>query len=70
MESVKHSLWVEKYRPTQLDNYIGNEHLKSKVSVYLESGDIHIYYYSVEQERVKPLLQNYWLIISTVIIYI
>lgn len=40
MESVKHSLWVEKYRPTQLDNYIGNDHLKSKVSVYLESGDI------------------------------
>ena len=40
MESVKHSLWVEKYRPNQLDNYIGNDHLKSKVSVYLESGDI------------------------------
>ena len=40
MESVKHSVWVEKYRPTQLDNYIGNDHLKSKVSVYLESGDI------------------------------
>jgi len=40
MESVKHSLWVEKYRPTKLDNYIGNDHLKSKVSVYLESGDI------------------------------
>ena len=40
MESVKHSLWVEKYRPIKLDNYIGNDHLKSKVSVYLESGDI------------------------------
>ena len=40
MESLKHSLWVEKYRPNKLDNYIGNEHLKSKVSVYLESGDI------------------------------
>ena len=40
MESVKHSLWVEKYRPNNLDNYIGNDHLKSKVSVYLESGDI------------------------------
>ena len=40
MESLKHSLWVEKYRPNQLDNYIGNDHLKSKVSVYLESGDI------------------------------
>ena len=40
MESLKHSLWVEKYRPSELDNYIGNDHLKSKVSVYLESGDI------------------------------
>ena len=40
MDSLKHTLWVERYRPTQLDNYIGNDHLKSKVSVYLESGDI------------------------------
>jgi len=40
VDSLKHTLWVEKYRPTQLDNYIGNDHLKSKVSVYLESGDI------------------------------
>ncbi len=36
----KHSLWVEKYRPSKLDTYIGNEHLKSKVSIYLESGDL------------------------------
>ena len=34
------TLWVEKYRPTTLDTYIGNEHLKSKVSIYLESGDL------------------------------
>ena len=40
MDSVKHTLWVEKYRPNELNNYIGNDHLKSKVSVYLESGDI------------------------------
>ncbi len=40
MDNIKHTLWVEKYRPTSLDNYIGNDHLKSKVSVYLESGDI------------------------------
>ena len=40
MEKLEHSLWVEKYRPTSLDTYIGNEHLKSKVSVYLESGDL------------------------------
>ena len=40
MSDIKHSLWVEKYRPTTLDTYIGNEHLKSKVEVYLESGDL------------------------------
>ena len=40
MEKLEHSLWVEKYRPNTLDTYIGNEHLKSKVSVYLESGDL------------------------------
>ena len=40
MEEIKNSLWVEKYRPSNLDTYIGNEHLKSKVKVYLESGDL------------------------------
>jgi replication factor C small subunit len=37
---MEHSLWVEKYRPTNLDTYIGNEHLKSKVRIYLESEDV------------------------------
>ena len=37
---MSHSLWVEKYRPKDLSTYIGNEHLKSKVSVYLESEDV------------------------------
>ena len=36
----EHTLWVEKYRPTNLDTYIGNDQLKSKVKVYLESGDL------------------------------
>ena len=40
MDNIKHSLWVEKYRPNTLQTYIGNDHLKSKVSVYLESGDV------------------------------
>ena len=40
MNEVKHTLWVEKYRPNTMDTYIGNDHLKSKVSVYLESGDL------------------------------
>ena len=35
-----HSLWVEKYRPSTMDTYIGNELLKSKVSIYIESGDL------------------------------
>ena len=39
-EDLSNTLWVEKYRPSNLDTYIGNEHLKDKVSVYLESGDL------------------------------
>jgi replication factor C small subunit len=46
MDEIKNSLWVEKYRPSSLDTYIGNEHLKSKVEVYLESGDLpHLLFY-------------------------
>ena len=37
---MSNTLWVEKYRPSNLDTYIGNDHLKDKVSVYLESGDL------------------------------
>ena len=37
---MENSLWVEKYRPKDLSTYIGNEHLKSKVKVYLESEDV------------------------------
>lgn len=34
------SLWVEKYRPTKLSEYIGNELLKEKVQGYLNDNDI------------------------------
>ena len=37
---MSNTIWVEKYSPTNLDSYIGNEHLKSKVEIYLESGDL------------------------------
>jgi len=33
-------LWVEKYRPTTLDRYVGNETIKNKISDYLEQGSI------------------------------
>ena len=39
-EQINHSLWVEKYRPSKLDDYVGNEHLKSKVSGYIENEDV------------------------------
>ena len=34
------TLWVEKYRPYSLNTYIGNEHLKSKVTIYLQNNDL------------------------------
>jgi len=37
---MSNSLWVEKYRPNTLENYIGNEHLKSKVEHYISSSDL------------------------------
>lgn len=37
---AKNSLWCERYRPTSLDNFIGNEHLKQKLKGFIESGDI------------------------------
>ena len=40
MGKLEHTLWVEKYRPDSLESYIGNEHLKSKIKLYLESGDL------------------------------
>ena len=40
MSEIKNTLWVEKYRPSTLDSYIGNKHLRSKVKVYIESGDL------------------------------
>ena len=49
MQSIKdkqHTLWVEKYRPVSMDTYLGNKHLKDKVSIYIESGDLpHLLFY-------------------------
>ena len=40
MNNKEHTLWTEKYRPSSLEGYIGNEHILSKVRVYIESGDV------------------------------
>ena len=45
-EKVDNSLWVEKYRPNKLEDYVGNEHLKQKVKSYIDNGDVpHLLFY-------------------------
>lgn len=47
-QKVSNSLWVERYRPTKLEDYIGNEHLRERVAGYIESGDVpHLLLYGV-----------------------
>ena len=36
----EHSLWVEKYRPQTLSEYVGNEMVKETIQQYLDSNDI------------------------------
>ena len=36
----ENSLWTEKYRPNQLNDYIGNDHIKDKVKIYLDNEDV------------------------------
>lgn len=37
---MEHTLWVEKFRPDTLENYIGNEHLKTKLTQFIKEQDI------------------------------
>lgn len=47
-ENEEHSLWVERYRPTDINNYVGNEDIIGKVKVYIQNGDIpHLLLYGV-----------------------
>ena len=36
----EHSLLVEKYRPSKLENYVGNESIKKSIAKYLDQNDI------------------------------
>ena len=40
MANTENSLLVEKYRPTKLENYVGNENIKKSISKYLDQNDI------------------------------
>jgi replication factor C small subunit len=35
-----HTLWVEKYRSSNLDSYVGNENIKKTIQQYLDQNDI------------------------------
>jgi replication factor C small subunit len=39
-ENLKNTLWVERYRPKSIAEYVGDENLKSRISKILDSGDI------------------------------
>ena len=39
-QKTDNSLWVEHYRPSVLENYVGNEYLKNKISGYIQTSDI------------------------------
>ena len=44
--NTEHTLWVEKYRPEQLEGYVGNQSIIEKVKIYLDSGDVpHLLFY-------------------------
>lgn len=40
MRNIENTLWTEKYRPSVLSEYIGNEGLKETISKYIEFDDI------------------------------
>jgi replication factor C small subunit len=43
---MHNTLWVEKYRPNNLDNYIANDSLKNKLKSFIDSQDIpHLLFY-------------------------
>jgi DNA polymerase III delta prime subunit len=42
----ENSLWVEQYRPSMLENYIGNDHMKERIQSFIDEGDIpHLLFY-------------------------
>lgn len=44
--NTENTLWVEKYRPSTLENYIGNDTLKAKLAQYIDTQDIpHLLFY-------------------------
>lgn len=63
MNNKLHTIWVEKYRPDVLENYIGNETLKAKFAQYIADQDIpHLLFYGTagtgKTTAAKILMKN------------
>ena len=62
VKQAQNSLWVERYRPRKLDEYIGNEYLKDRIATFLEDGDIpHLLFYGragVGKSTVSKMIAN------------
>jgi replication factor C small subunit len=42
----EHTLWVEKYRPSTLEGYVGNDTVRAKIEQYISNNDIpHLLFY-------------------------
>lgn len=43
---VEHTLWTEKYRPSTLEGYVGNDTVRAKIEQYISTHDIpHLLFY-------------------------
>ena len=72
---IKTYIMGRKYRPVSLENYIGNEHLKTKVSKYINTeNDIpHLLLHGKDfkeqngkKDNTKRYCSNYWLVMLIV----
>ena len=59
MKNLQHTLWVEKYRPVTLENYVCDKDLKKKIESYIEKNDIpHLLLYGPPGTGKTTLAKN------------
>jgi replication factor C small subunit len=61
--NTEHTLWVEKYRPSTLEGYVGNDTVRAKIEEYIKTQDIpHLLFYGTagtgKTTAAKILIKN------------